>query len=266
MEGQCLYLLVVLVVRSAPRVRAACRSGVTKNYLVHGSLHSSRPRGGVPGACTIIAKKKITDRNSLCLAPARPVAPSTTNPSTHMRATTSPGSMSGRDVVTTTGISFALVFATATSIVAQRSLMGGAGLASALSSGLQSGQRWGRVSAGFNGGRSLAQGQGANAIACTMAGAVAGGALGASAISQIPQRAALFCALAVTAEHAFPPALKRAKLAIDAEMNQRQELFARRPSMKPRSHKRVESKPSNPLVRVKQLVEELNGELGHMQR
>jgi hypothetical protein len=183
-----------------------------------------------------------------------------------MRATTSPGSMSGRDVVTTTGISFALVFATATSIVAQRSLMGGAGLASALSSGLQSGQRWGRVSAGFNGGRSLAQWQGANAIACTMAGAVAGGALGASAISQIPQRAALFCALAVTAEHAFPPALKRAKLAIDAEMNQRQELFARRPSMKPRSHKRVESKPSNPLVRVKQLVEELNGELGHMQR
>ena len=54
MEGQCLYLLVVLVVISAPRVRATCTLVSRKITLfkvliltLFGSLHSW-PRGGVP--------------------------------------------------------------------------------------------------------------------------------------------------------------------------------------------------------------------------
>jgi len=71
MEGQCLYLLVVLVVRSAPRVCAACalvceKLPCSKSSYSHqdGTRHAcSRESSQLPGlvggvrGCAIICKK-----------------------------------------------------------------------------------------------------------------------------------------------------------------------------------------------------------------
>ena len=175
-------------------------------------------------------------------------------------------STSARDVLTNTCISFALVFSTASTIAAQRSLASGSSVASALTAGLKTGQRWGRVSAGFNGGRAAAQWQGAPAVACTIIGAAAGGAAGASSLSQIPQRAALFSSLALCVEHALPPAVERGRMFIDAELKARRELFARstthaRPQL--RGTAAAANEPPAPLKRLRRFVDGLNAELGH---
>lgn len=172
---------------------------------------------------------------------------------------------SAADVATTTGIAFALVFSTAAPIATTMRMRAGQALGPSLRAGLISAQRWGRVSAAFNGGKLAARWHGVHDVACTAVGAALGGAAGSTSLAQMPHRSALFLVLAVGAEHGIPPLVRRTRSAISAEMKARQEIFLRvppqpKPSL-PRAH------PSNdatgPLERVKRMVDRLNRELGH---
>ena len=136
---------------------------------------------------------------------------------------------SAADVATTTGIAFALVFSTAASIATTVQIRAGRALRPALTAGLISAQRWGRVAAGFNGGKLAARWHGVHEVACTAVGAALGGAAGATSLAQVPQRSALFLVLAVSAEHGIPPLVRRARSAVSAKMRARQEIFLRVP-------------------------------------
>jgi len=60
---------------------------------------------------------------------------------------------------------------------------------------LANGQRWGRVSAGFAGGRALGQlARGADDSTCAMLGAACGGAAAAASLADLPSSVFTFCA------------------------------------------------------------------------
>ena len=171
---------------------------------------------------------------------------------------------SAADVATTTAIAFALVFSTAAPIATTMRMRAGEALGPSLKAGLISAQRWGRVSAGFNGGKLAARWHGVHEVACTAVGAALGGAAGSTSLAQMPQRSALFLVLAVGAEHGIPPLVRRTRSAISAETKARQEIFLRvppqpKPSL-PRAH--LSNDATGPLERVKRMVDRMNRELG----
>ena len=174
----------------------------------------------------------------------------------------------GHDVALTTAASFALVFTSAAGISTASGVVNGASLLPALKAGAQSGQRWGRVSAGFNGGRSIAQWQGAPELAAMLIGGAIGGAAGATALSKVPVRSATFVGFVLAYELAGPhvlPLAKRGRDTLNANLARRRELFARQSAPKKLSGGASDGASGGgpPWVRVQRFVDGLNAELGH---
>ena len=73
-----------------------------------------------------------------------------------------------------------------------------------LKAGVQAAQRWGRISAGFVGGRNIGQVvRKTDDLWCSTAGAVLGGAAAASSLAEVPQSIATFVGFSLFMDLAF---------------------------------------------------------------
>eukprot|EP00966_Prymnesium_polylepis_P210104 4866115-Prymnesium_polylepis.2 len=124
--------------------------------------------------------------------------------------------------------------------------------------GFRSARRWGGVSAGFAGGRALMQVvRQTDDEWCAVAGACAGGVLGATSLHQIPARVAVFAVAAFLLETQLAPRVRDGISALDSAASAR-------PAPKARVvRKQPPSRSASPWGKVQRLVDSLNGELGH---
>ena len=181
-----------------------------------------------------------------------------------------------RDAIGTAGLSAALVGGTCFGArFAEGMLRQASGPRVALQAGLQSAQRWARISATFNGVRTFGVGCDMQEGWSTVAAAMAAGAASAASVHDVPRRAAAYFALALAAEAAGPRLLDGLRMAgtyIEAELATRQEQFARGaagaapPSAPSRTSKGLRNKhggAARPWQRLDAFVDRLNSELGH---
>lgn len=91
--------------------------------------------------------------------------------------------------------------ATATSV---RGVLGRAAGARPIAAGLHTAQRWGRLSAGFVGGRAVGQVAGADERVCAILGAICGGAAAATSVAELPSSIGSFVALTILLESVAP--------------------------------------------------------------
>ena len=233
------------------------------------------PHGGDPGFGEVLHQQLLS-----CGGPLGKVA-TTRPPSTAgLQRTRRPLARSaarpagGREVLIASVAGFGLVGATSLSLTSSAALLGGAGLGAALAEGARVGQRWGRVSAAFGGGRAAACWAGASEGLASVLAAAAAGAVGSRSPAEVPARVGAFVALAVGIEAGAPRALGRCagalRRAAEAELAARRALFARPPAARP--PERPPPKPVGgavggaavaPWRRVQRWVDSLNAELGH---
>ena len=139
----------------------------------------------------------------------------------------------------------------------------------ALSMAIASGQRWGRISAAFNGGIALAEWKERTPLQCTAVGAALGGAVGSRTLLDAPRRIVAFVGLACVFETAGPalqPFVADAKRRLDSLLSSRHEQFVRQAvPIAVRTGGGAERGVSLQ-GRVQGLVDRLNAELGHEPR
>ena len=172
------------------------------------------------------------------------------------------------EVAVVTAASFVFVGSTCTGLTTARALVDAQPLGAAIAAGLRSGQRWGRLSAGFSGVRGACRLQRLPDPLCSILGAAAAGALGATSPGAVPVRMGAYVALAIAFEAGGPQVrtlAARARRAVDDEIAVRREIFARpSPSRSaPPAVERGAKGSGGPFRRVQQLVDQLNAELGH---
>ena len=238
------------------------------------------PHGGDPGFGEVLHQQLLSCGGPLGkVATTRP--PSTAGPQ-RTRRPLAPAARpaGGREILIASVAGFGLVGATSLSLTTSRALLGGAGLGAALAEGARVGQRWGRVSAAFGGGRAAARWAGASEGLASVLAAAAAGAVGSRSPAEVPARVGAFVALAVGIEAGAPRALGRCagalRRAAEVELAARRALFARPPAARP--PERPPPKPVGgaggtgsavggaavaPWRRVQRWVDSLNAELGH---
>ena len=236
------------------------------------------PHGGDPGFGEVLHQQLLS-----CGGPLGKVGPLSTAGLQRTRrplARSAARPAGGREVLIASVAGFGLVGATSLSLTTSTALLGGAGLGAALAEGARVGQRWGRVSAAFGGGRAAARWAGASEGLASVLAAAAAGAVGSRSPSEVPARVGAFVALAVGIEAGAPRALGRCagalRRAAEVELAARRALFARPPAARP--PERPPPKPVGgaggtgsavggaavaPWRRVQRWVDSLNAELGH---
>jgi len=236
------------------------------------------PHGGDPGFGEVLHQQLLS-----CGGPLGKVGPPSTAGLQRTRrplARSAARPAGGREVLIASVAGFGLVGATSLSLTTSTALLGGAGLGAALAEGARVGQRWGRVSAAFGGGRAAACWAGASEGLASVLAAAAAGAVGSRSPAEVPARVGAFVALAVGIEAGAPRALGRCagalRRAAEVELAARRALFARPPAARP--PERPPPKPVGgaggtgsavggaavaPWRRVQRWVDSLNAELGH---
>ena len=262
-------LSLVLAALSCSPVAAAAAPSLTGAAVA--------PHGGDPGFGEVLHQQLLS-----CGGPLGKVGPPSTAGLQQTRRPLAPAARpaGGREVLIASVAGFGLVGATSLSLTTSTALLGGAGLGAALAEGARVGQRWGRVSAAFGGGRAAACWAGASEGLASVLAAAAAGAIGSRSPAEVPARVGAFVALAVGIEAGAPRALGwcagALRRAAEAELAARRALFARPPAARP--PERPPPKPVGgaggagsaagraavaPWRRVQRWVDSLNAELGH---
>lgn len=132
-------------------------------------------------------------------------------------------------------------------------------------------QRWGRVSAGFSGGRALSQVlRDTDDEWCAVAGACTAGLLGASSIAQIPLRVCSFGTLSYIFEAQLSPRIRESSwLVAMRDPSRFTDCESTMPTESPKVRDNESLKPrigrntKTPWGKVQRFVDHLNHELGH---